>query len=358
MSKVKNVIFRTKLIGSGIVNFDSSEQRFMYNGTKLNHMKTMHENTSYAKKNFYENGEDLSYKITISSDCLRHDIFKEDMPIQSPNILNHEHVLYSFIASPASIIRGYLFASKTETLKRKGALTITDAEQTCNAVSHIETFSRSGLKNDDKDKTDNSFYKKEVIGNIKYAAVGNIDLMGLQFISCDKVFDRFSFNPDMIGIYKGFLKTKMPSFDGDLGYYQIKGSSIEIPELGLLLSNDNVIILVKELFKRVLALNIQRKGSFAKVNQLEYKLVYDVIEDTFESEDGWVTLSSLNDIEDINFDVEEFYVVEDLAKAETKRTQIETDYENRKTADAEKKAEKKAATTAAKSKKTKTSEGE
>lgn len=351
-NKVKNVLFRTKIKGNGVVNFDSSDQRFMFNGTELHNMKTRHENTNYAKKKFSKEDDKLTYKLSISSDCLRHDLFKEDALVQSPNIINNEHVLYSFIASPSSLLRGYLFADTNETLKRKGALTITDATQTCNAVSYIETFSKSGKKLDFEDKvdgkSDNTFFKKEVVGDIEYSAIGNIDLMGLQFVSCDKVFDRFNFNPDLFNTYKSFLKSKMPTFNGELAYYQIVGSTIEIPEYGVLLDNDNVIILVKELFKRLLSLNIQRRNSFARVAELEYKLVYDPIEDTIDSDDGWISLKTNKDIADINFEIQQFYALEDLELAQAKRESIEADYQKRKNSNAEKKAAEKAAKTKAK----------
>jgi hypothetical protein len=344
MRKAKNILFRMKLKGNGIVNFDSSDQKFMYNGTNLNNMKTMHDNTSYAKKKFYRDGEKTLYKISISSDCIRHDVFKEDVLFQSPNVINNEHLLYSFIASPASIIRGYLFANEKETLKRKGALCITDAEQTNNAVSTIETFSRSGLKNTDTEKTDNSFYKKEVVGDIEYAAIGNIDLMQLQFISCDQIFDRFSFNPDMYNIYKQFLKTKMPSFDSELGYYQIKGSVVELSEYGFKLNNDNVQILVRELFERLLKLNIRRKGAYAATAELEYKIVYDVIDDTYANEDGWIKITNRKDLAAISFESEDFYFQENTELAKEKRAMIEADYTARKLEGKEKKAAKKEAT--------------
>lgn len=357
MRKVKNVLFRTNLSGKGIVNFDSNDQKWMYNGTNLaSTMGTRFNNTSYAKKRFYGNKENLSYKLTISSDCLRHDIFKEDYLNQSPNVVNNESVLYSFIASPASIIRGYLFASKNETFKRKGALTITDAEQTCNATSYIETFSKSGEKmdkNDDNESADNSYYKKEVVGNIEYKAVGNIDLMGLQFIPCDKVFDRYSFNPDMIDAYTTFLKTKLPTFNSKIEYYQINGSSIEIPEKGLLLDNETTIILVRELFKRMLKLNIQRKSAFARITELEYKLVYDVIDDTFDSEDGWISLKTQSDIDSINFEVEQFYSLKDLEAAKLTRKIMEETYENYKAENKKAKTESAKLTAENKAKKSK-----
>jgi hypothetical protein len=337
MKKVKNIFFRANLEGSGIVNFDSPEQRFMYNGTNLTNMRTIHENTSYAKKRFYKDGDKLTYKLSISSDCLRHNIFERDIPIQSPNIINNEALLYSFIASPAALLRGYLFADEKETLKRKGPLSITNAEQTCNALSYIETFSHSGKKITDNELADNSFFKKEVVGDIKYSADGFIDLMQLQFVSCDQVFDRFSFNPDMFGIYKQFMKMRFPSFDSELGYYQIKGSNVEIPEYGFKLSNQNIVILVREMFERILSLNIRKSTSFAKTSSLEYKLVYDPIEDTMESEDGWVKIATRKDIEQIDFEVEEFYITEDLEKAKAKRIMIDEAFEAKKT---EKKASK------------------
>ncbi len=343
MKKAKNILFRMKLKGDGIVNFDSSDQKFMYNGTNLNHMKTIHNNTTYAKKKFYRDGDKTSFKISISSNCIRHDIFKDDVLFQSPNVINNEHLLYSFIATPASIIRGYLFANEKETLKRKGALCITDAEQTNNAISYIETFSRSGLKNKDVEEIDNTYYKKEVVGKIEYETIGNIDLMQLQFISCDQIFDRFSFNPDMFNIYKQFLKTKMSSFDSELGYYQIKNSIVELSEYGFKMSDENIQLLVRELFERLLKLNIKRKGSYAETAVLEYKIVYDVIEDTFANENGWVTISNRNDLNAITFNVEDFYVQEDTNLAKEKRALIEADYNSRKLESKEKKAAKKEA---------------
>lgn len=348
--KVKNILFRINIEGNGIVNFDSSEQRFMYNGTNLTNMKTIHDNTSYAKKRFYKDGDNLTYKLSISSDCLRHNIFERDIPTQSPNIINNEALLYSFIASPSALLRGYLFADDKETLKRKGPLSITNAEQTCNALSYIETFSRSGKKITDNEQSDNSFFKKEVVGDVKYAANGFIDLMQLQFVSCDQVFDRYSFNPDLFGVYKQFMKMKFPTFDSELGYYQISGSNVEIPEYGFKLSNQNVVILVRELFERVLSINIRKSTSFAKTTSLEYKLVYDPIEDTMESENGWNKIVNKQDIEAIDFEVEDFYIGEDLEGAKAKRLMIDEAFEAKKTEKRVAKEAKKSAKKATKNK--------
>jgi hypothetical protein len=341
--KVKNILFRIKIKGNGIVNFDSSEQKWFFNGTNLGHMKTMHKNTSYAKKKFYGEPNDLKYKISISADCLRHEIFKEDVMFQSPNLINSPALLYSFIASPVGLLRGYMFAEKEETLKRKSAITLIDAQQTCDAVSYIETFSRSGMKNQDVDTVDNTFFKKEVIGDIQYATEGNIDLAQLQFVSASQLFDRYGFNPDFFDTYRQFLKSKLPSFDSELGYFLMKDTSIELSEYGFKLSDEDIQELVKMFFKKVLLMNIRRKNSYARTESVEYKLVYDPIEDKFDNIDGWVSLDKLEDINKLSFNPEHFYLEEDASVAESKNAVIQADYEKRKQTKKDKDVEKKSA---------------
>jgi hypothetical protein len=341
--KVKNILFKMKIKGNGIVNYDSSEQKWMINRTSLTHMKTRHDNTSFAKKRFYGTPEETTYKIIISSDCLRHDIFSGDAPFHSPNVMNQENLLTAFIASPASLLRGYMFAGKDVTYKRKSPFIITAAEQTNDAVSYIETFASSAPKNSDKDKetADNSFYKKEVIGEIEYEATGFIDLMNLQFVSCDQVFDRYSFNPDLFNVYKQFMQSRMPSFDAELGYYQMAGSIVEIPEYGFKLSNVDMNNLVRSLFERMINMSIKRKDAYAQTSELQYKLVYDVIEDTMDSEDGWMSIDSELDIATIKLDVEDFYVPADAEKAIQQREALANEYERLKEkAREEKKAKK------------------
>ena len=98
---VKNILLRIKLAGYGIVNYDGGDQKWVFNGTELNHMRTRHDNVTYAKKNFYKNSEgETEYKLKISSDCLKHSIFEREIPFQSPNISHEEAGLYSFIGSP------------------------------------------------------------------------------------------------------------------------------------------------------------------------------------------------------------------------------------------------------------------
>ena len=178
---IKNILLKLELEGQGIVNYDSNDQKYILNDTHLKNV-IKSDNVSYAKKTFYQNDDGkLSFKIKISNDSLKHSMFGQDMISQNPNIVHHDYLLYNYIASPTGFLRGYLFPKKIgDTQKKSSPISLCDAEQTCNAKSAIEVFSRSGEKisNDGtSDKGDTTFYFKETIGKIKYESIGAIDLM-------------------------------------------------------------------------------------------------------------------------------------------------------------------------------------
>ncbi len=320
---IKNIFFKFELEGRGVVNYDGNAQKFITR--KLDHLKHLthfHDNVSYAKKDITENG----YKLKISADCIKKALFKNSIISQTPDISFSDTVLYSYLATPVSLLRGHMFASKTETLKRKGALIIVDAEQTNDSVSYLETCAKSGFKtasNVEADKSDNTFFAKENVGEMEYKSQGQINLEALQFISCDQVFDRFSFNPDKFKIFKRYLQLTFPDFDSELGYFKLNTSSIDIPERGFKLKNDEVVYLLKEFFKNMLSLSIDRRSAYARISKLEYKIVSDPLVDLFDDEKGWLELKTKEDVDSINLTVHDFYSVVDTDQAVEKRKQIE-----------------------------------
>ena len=186
-------------------------------------------------------------------------------------------------------------------------------------MSLLETFARSGKKRTDNtidDKADSTFFKKETVGDIEYLAEGILDMEQLQFVSTDIIFDRNAFNADEFDLFSKFLRTRMSDFKSELGFYGMKNSVNQIPEYGFKFSNENILFLVKHLFQSIMELNIRRKGASAVTDSFEYKLVYSPIEDTKYDESGWVSVKSMDDINAINFEAEDFYVeqVESTAK--------------------------------------------
>lgn len=325
--KVKHLNFKIELEGNGIVNFDSGDQKFLWNresksGNK-NKFTSANDNNMYAKKHYYrnENGE-LEYKIKISSDALRNAIFKGDAIATNPNISHHKVLLNSFIGSTMGLVRGYMFAGKTETLKRKSPLTITSAIQSNNTESYMEFHSRSGGKKvgDDSDKSDTTIFNKETIGEIFYDVEGSIDLQSLEFLSCDPIFDRYSFNSDDYSILKTFLTHTLPNFDGDLGYYSLKTSCVDISEYGVKLTNEQMVFLIKETLKRMLAIRIERAGAYAKLSKLRVEFVLDPID---SKKNIFIDIKSNEDIDKLDFEIEESYVLNDELEAKEQRKVIE-----------------------------------
>lgn len=342
--KTKHIKFRVKFKGKGIVNFDNLNQKWIFfEDTNLKkRMFDKNDNVSYAKKSFYLDEDDnLKYKIKISSNCLTYGIFGKEMANYNSSIALDKVCLMSFIGSPDALIRGFCFLSKEESFKRKAAICLTDAEQTCNSVSYLEQFSRSGPKNKDHDVVDSSIFKKESVGDIEYESQGIIDLQQMRFISTDAVFDRLAFNPDDYSLFKRFLQSRMPSFNSELGYYKMTGSIFEVPEYGFKLSNDDILFLTRYYLQRVLELNITRKSGYVQTKSLQVKIVNDVINDSFENEEGWIDIKSLEDLNKINFSSDDFY--EEINEEESKelRARIEAVYEERKKKDSADKAKKK-----------------
>jgi len=286
---VKNILFRLNIEGEGIVNYDSNDQKSMYNGTNLypkygakkKKNGQYAENVQYAKKNFYSDEDgNLSFKLKISSDCIRHELFAKDVLNQSPNIVSNEFIYYSYIASPAMILRGYLFTDKNYASKRKSTITLTAAEQSNNAISHLETHSTSSVKTEkdaDLDESDTTYFLKESVGKIEYSSKGNIDIMQLSFISLSELFDRLAFNPDKYDLFEQFLKLRMPMFDSKPNYYLINDSISDVPELGIKFNDECINVFVREFFKKIMSLYIGKKGSYARTKNVQFKYVYDCI---------------------------------------------------------------------------------
>lgn len=342
--KIKNVNFEINLKGNGLVNFDSGDQKYLWNreskdGNK-NKFSSIDNNNVYAKKVYYRTEDNkLEYKNKISSDSLRNSIFRGDAIAVNPTISHNKNLLYQFIGSTVGLMRGYMFAGD-ETIKRKSPLTITSAIQTNNAESYMEFHARSGQKkkNDDSDKSDTTIFNKETIGDITYKSEGFINIQSLEFISCDPIFDRYSFNSDDYNVLKFFLNKSLPNFNSDLGYYTLKTSAINVAEYGLKLTNEQIVYLIKETLKRILNINIVRATSYAKVESLKIELVTDVIN---PKNNVWVEIKTEEDIDNLQFEVEEYYVLSDESEAKKQREEIENSLNEKLKKAAEEKKPKK-----------------
>lgn len=360
-TNTKSIHFKLKLKGQGIVNFTDTEmhQKFLNNQTNLNYLKYYDKNVKYAKKNFYvdEFGE-VKYKLKISSDCLRNTIFND---FHSPSLLSHtREVLMRNLGSMNTLLRGTLLATKKETLKRKSPVLLCDAEQTNNSLSTLEVKTRSGQKaaSDIKvkegeevlvnDSSDNTFYYEETVGETEYETIGTIDLSLLQFISLDPIFDRYFFNDENYDLFKLFLSSNMPSFADNQGvkYFKLRDTEFILPEKGILLSNEDCNNLVRHFFNLLLKNNrISRKGGFAEISSIQYKIVNNVLTDTIDNEDGWTEIKNFKDVNDLKFHMYNFYTLatdEDIERLKLANKNLDA-YNEKNAKEKKEKADKKKA---------------
>jgi len=351
--KVKNILVRFELEGRGVVNFDDAKnQKYMFNkendeikrSQKVRNLHTNDNNVTYAKKAFFRNEDgELDYKLKISSECLKKALFDRDYISDNPAVQHFKSLAYNFMGSVPGQLRGYLF-TKPENVKRKGSINITDSIQTCNAQSYLDFHTKATDRNDKSEKT--SLYNSENVGDIKYSGMGNIDLKNLQFVSCDACFDRRSFNEDDFPMLKDFLSKNIKTFNSELGYFTMKNSAVDIPEYGFMYNNEDVNFLVKEYLHRLVEAEIKRKNAYTKVSKVEIKFVYDVFEDTHSNESGWIQLKSRDDIDNLSFEMEEFYEENDYDSSLEKRLAYEAEMkelvkENKKTTEKTNKKTKK-----------------
>lgn len=319
---MKQILFKATMEGCGVVNYDDNSQSYLLNKFGLTENvpkkdgKTT-ENVKYAKKHYFarrdedgnpkkdEKGNQMyDYKIKISSDCLRNGIFKDDAEFTNPIIIKDDFIAHNYMLSIEGIERGYCFTNKDESgYKRKSCLTITDAVETSNAKSAIEIGTCSGERNV------TSMYYTEKVGKTTYETSGVIDFKTLMFVVADPMFDRLAINPDYLT--NGVVEKIMHNLYGDIakptiGYFTASSKSLtqKISEYGMILNEELVVFLVKELLKRIMGCSIKRSNAYANVTSLSIKFVDDIIYDKFDDENGWIELNSLEDVDNLEFTVD------------------------------------------------------
>jgi hypothetical protein len=316
---LKSILFKGTIKGNGVVNYDAKDQKWMLKKYKYDEWGSAlkFDNIKIAKHAIVKTGNDENGKpqydvrLKISSNCLRNAIFKEDHPFQNSMILHSKKLLNMSIASIASLLRGYMFEQEGFTgLKRKSPVIITDAEQTAGELSTIDLHTTSGAKRtkgSEDDASDTSLFYKETVGDVEYSFKGAISLPDLQFIPLSDTFDRMAVNPDDFEtLYRPHLEKSVGSKVDDPGFYMIKSAVNAIPEEGILLSQAQSALLVKEFFKRLLSLTITRNASgYASISSLQVKFVHDPITDKMDDEAGW---SLVRKVDDIQFKPEEIVV--------------------------------------------------
>lgn len=294
----KSIIFKAKFRGQGIVNYDSNDQKYYYNRTRTG-ANVRHDNVMFGKGRFTfvsknDDGKETWDKTNvISADFVRHHMYAEEMSVHMPNVMHNDQLLIQSVATKAALERGYMFA-KSETWKRKSPFQISYLTNVSNAVSTIETYSNSQQKIGDNENKGTSFYLKEVLGDTEYVAEGFVDLSELGFISMSEIHDRMSVNPDLAGVYRHNLSQHLGSEVSPIKYWNKINDMYQIPEKAIKLTDDQVRMLAKDIFRRLVSLQVFKNGGFVVCESVDILLVDDPTVDNISSEDGWISIKNGN----------------------------------------------------------------
>jgi hypothetical protein len=295
MSKVtgvKSVDFKITAYGYGVVNWNGpttltgDDGKTVDNHTlpKLrgytNLTGKVKDETGYKYK---KQASDIDFSETplyISQNCIRHHLFRE----QSFDLhYAKDKNLVDVLASITGLIRGYVVPSSQ--CKRTSPLLITDFvdqlgngnfEQMSNASSSEEIKEKDGSTT--YKRGENSIFSKTTFGDTEYIAYGSISIEQLQFISLDKKFDRASMiikegdGEKIAQKIQEFIKSLDPNRDPKAIFhvnYVRNGTIFQEGEVGILLDNTAIDILVKEALIMLQELCIKQAKGYMYVDKVE-----------------------------------------------------------------------------------------
>tara|TARA_R110001599_G_scaffold43846_6_gene131059 strand:+ start:5265 stop:6221 length:957 start_codon:yes stop_codon:yes gene_type:complete len=277
---IKSVDFKIKAIGHGVVNWNGPTSLTGDGGKTVdNHTLPklrgytnltgkVKEETGYKYK---KEATDIDFKKTplyISQNCIRHHLFRSQaFDVHYANKSKMDD-LTNMLASLTGLIRGYVVPSSQN--KRTSPLLIEDfVDQLGNG--NFEQFGQAG------ERDNSSFFSKTTFGDTKYIAYGSISIEQLQFISLDRKFDR-----EAMGIKAGqgksvaqavqdFIQSLNPKLKPVATFhenYVRRGTIFEEGEVGILLNQDAIQVLVDSTIELIGELSIRQAKSYMYVDDV------------------------------------------------------------------------------------------
>lgn len=274
---IKSVDFKIKAFGHGVVNWNgpttlSSEGRTVDNHTlpKLrgytNLTGKIKDETGYKYK---KEATDINFKETplyISQNCIRHHLFRDqafDLHFAG------EKSLDKVLASITGLVRGYVVPASQ--CKRTSPLLIEDfVDQLGNG--NFEQFGQAG------ERDSSSFFSKTTFGDTEYISYGSISIEQLEFISLDNKFDRCAMvikdnqGEAVAQQVQSFIQSLAPNRNPKATFhsnYVRKGTIYEQGEVGILLDQDAIDILVQTTLEMIHNLSIRQAKGYVYVDSLE-----------------------------------------------------------------------------------------
>lgn len=297
---IKSVDFKIVAKGHGVVNWNGSTTLMGPDGKTVdNHMMPkLRGYTSLSGKVKEESGyqyrksiQDVDFSKTpmyVSQNCIRHHLFKDqNYDMHFANRTNMDQVL----SSVTGLLRGFVVPSTQ--WKKSSPLLLEDFvdqlhngnfEQFC-TDRPLDLVEDKNGKGDEQNspvykRGSDTLFSKTTFGDTEYLAYGSISIEDLQFISLDPKFDRCA-----MAIKTGqgeviaqqitdFLvqlsddKALKPAATFGTNYCRV-GTIFDQGEVGILLNDDAIHVLVQEMLRRLTSLYIKQADGYLYVDQIE-----------------------------------------------------------------------------------------
>jgi len=263
----KSILFKGTIESSGIVNFDGKDAKWMLKKAKSDFRNQLsHDNVKVAKHAYTSGGVDgdghpiFNAVLKISKDCLRNGIFKPIQPFHNPGIVHAKQQLIKLLASFAGLLRGYMFAD--DGIKRKSPVYISDAVQVSKNISTIDIGTQDSPRETKVDANAEAgltmHFKESIGGLVTYEFEGSIDISELQFISLSQIYDRLAIGPNYLPAYREALEATLGSKVGAKAFYIKTTATNGLPEEGILLTPEQIKVLIGAFFTLLLGMEITR----------------------------------------------------------------------------------------------------
>lgn len=299
---IKSVDIKIEAEGFGVVNWNGTASLVLPDSGKKvdNHILPKLRGIDIHRVHSFKQIDDKA-ELYISQNCIRQAIFKDySYGLKNVTLDNVSEVLCSILG----LVRGYVIAENQTSLKRKSSLYITDFVSSEDTKLNYEQFTQAGAR----DNT--SIYSKHTTGKTSYTAHASINIEDLQFLPLEDSLGRSCFR-EVLAEQEGVdLAEKITQSLKDLDFsgdknpqavfsnnYKRIHSICKTGEAGILLNDDAIDIIVKEVISLIENLSIVRTAGYVSVNKI-----------TVDYNSG-MPLRLKNDIDNIEIEKNEEYHV-------------------------------------------------
>ena len=324
-------------VSDGPVNFEHGKKRFelLAAGMRGNHA-FQHDNVRIAKMNRYLVGEGADAKVMyvqkISSECIRHQLFDLIYSSGNPEANMHNDTLDEKLSNLGYLLRGDLILKTGQpTIKRASTAHVGMME----AVAHNgitaepswEISSNSGPRGGGDTGEDvmgaTSMRFTQASGKTYWRGDATLEIGEIGFIPVSEKFDRLSVPPDRVQTFIEKLSRRIGSQVAQPAHYYKRGSTIRVPEEGILLTQEQVMkVVCLFLFEGFRTLQIQRAGACFDLDHIEVKPMYNALTDKRDDPAGYVKVQYPSELPFTAQDLRQGYELADTEEAEELNAEI------------------------------------